>query len=604
MPAPFTMRAGHGFEGRKWSDQLSVGLLESAASEGCPVLLGDAQISRHATRGSLRVAKIRSVLCVPVWSPTYKLVGLLYADSRTKTEVFNSRTLAEAQICARELEQAIFGASSQAPPALDPPRTTAVLLAPDPHPRPVLLAPDRPVAPRPWELEVAPAAPVHSVPVSTIQRPDCSAAESSPTTAAKAEPGLTTQEPKAPPPPTGPAAPIIAAARPKLSTAIPTPGLSRPAASGLGLRARAPEVTPIAPLKKGKQAVGAIGRPRSLSVTLFYRSLATMFAAGLPLVRSVKVLAQGGDDPNLCAVLDAVELKLNAGSPLSGSMGTFPDVFSRFELHLIRVGETTGSLHTILRDLADHRERAAEASMRVKNALTYPACVGSVSLLLLLFLPPYVLKGQFEVIRQSGQTPPLLTRIVMLCSDFVGSPLGLALIAGLIAAVVAVIARVRTDRKLRSRLYWQAHQNKTAGRILVAIATARFSRSLAVMCQVGVPLTNAFTLAAHTSDDPVLEHKIPNSIAALKSGAGYAESLRAADFFGDPFVHTLRAAEESGRVDSLLSWIARLYEEDLENQLDAFVAMVEPTMMLSIGIIVGVLLLATMLPMAHMLEKL
>ncbi|MFN8611359.1 MAG: type II secretion system F family protein [Vulcanimicrobiota bacterium] len=501
-PEPLKLRASYGIRDElPWTDQVSLSLLEKSLAGGECLLLGDAQTSPLAERWSLAVSEIRSVLCVPFWSPSSRIVGILYADTLSKAGVFSRKALETMQTCARNLERALYG-GSQAP--------------------------------------------------------------------------LPTTRPEAPAP------------RPM-------------AASGsLGLKPATPQVRASQP--KVKAEVG--GTPDARAVTIFYRSLATMVAAGLPITRSLDILAHHSDDPAMQSINRELARRVSAGNAISVSMSAFPAAFSRFETRLVHLAERTGSLHAVLANLAEHREKSHAVALKIKSALAYPAMILVVCLLLLTVGPAYLLEGQFRLIRESRQPIPWITQALMTFSEAVRSPLGLAILLGVALTGLLGARAVWSNPALRQRLQARAGRLPGLGPALINLATARFCRSLALSYRVGLPVTEGLLLAAQNSENAVLESSIGEAVERLKNGATLAQCLDSLSFFPRLMVHSLKAAEESGNIDGMMNWTARLYEVELESSLQSFLSLIEPVLMLGMGILVGLVLLATLLPMVNVLQSL
>jgi type II secretory pathway component PulF len=501
--ADFQLRASHGFNlDHRWTEQVSLTILERCWKERSPLFLSDAQVE-FEDRWSVAASDIRSVICLPWWSPDNQVAGLIYADVRARRGAFASHSRVTAQDCVRQIELALYGSATESQPA--------------------------PSAPPP-----APPRAKASLGLRSARRP-------------ASEPGK----------PTAPAA-------------------SRPATRG-----------------------GMDGR----QVAIFYRSLATMVGAGLSLNRSLDVMARHAEGAGMRQVSVDLSEKICAGWTLSAAFQQFSQVFPRSDQQMVKAAEASGQLHRVLAELADFREKGYQLHLKVKQALTYPALVSLLSLAMILLGPPYLLQGQFQLIRDSGQTPPLLTQILMTVSDLLrqgGIPLLLAFVVGIFSA----------GRLLAARPAWQeAFWRKAMGvrglsDFLAKLATARFAGCLGQTYRVGLPIQECLRLSAYSAENPVLLDRLPAVLEAMTNGAPLHASLLAANFFPAPFIHMVEAGEEAGKVDEMMTWVARLYEGEVEYALASLVTLIEPLLLMGMGILVGLILVATLQPMLGVLQGL
>lgn len=484
-PAPFTLRAAHGMRDHQpWNEQVSLELLQSAIEERAPLFVPDVASSPFGERWSLMLNSVRAVLCVPFWTPSSRIAGIVYADICSTAGVFSRRALEAIQTCARQLEASLYGAK--------PPRPTE--------------------------------------------------------------------------------APPVVAPR-----------------GSLGLKAPAAPPPEVAPTPRALAASRRAWRPAPPAVTIFYRSLATMIGAGLPLGRSLDVLCQHQSDPDLRGALEEVAGAVYSGTALSEALSRHPRAFGSLYVQMIRVGEASGSLHTVLPRLADHRERAQQTEMQLRQALSYPALILVLCLILLILGPPYLLEGQFALIRASGQVPPWPTQIVMGLSTLVRNPWFLLALGGGLGLGLA------WARRLTAARWWRA-----AGRVpglhraLVNLLLARFAGTLTMAYRVGIPLDDAIALAGQSTQSPWLTDYLPQVHDRIREGESLTQSLGCAPVFPPLFLQMLAAGEEAGKIDEMMSWVGQFYELELQSSLDRFLALIEPILLLGMGLLVGFVLIATL----------
>lgn len=493
-PAPFRLRAAHGMRDHQpWNEQVSLELLQSAIEEGAPLFVPDVAASPLGERWSLMLNSVRAVLCVPFWTPSSRIAGIVYADICSAAGSFSRKAMDAIQTCARELEASLYGGRP-----LQPPETAPV------------------VAPR----------------------------------------------------------------------------------GSLGLKAEKP-VPAEPPLPRPQSAPTRPLRPSPASVTIFYRSLATMIGAGLPLGRSLDVLCQHQTDPAMRGALEQVAGAVYSGTALSEALSRHPRAFGSLYVQMIRVGESSGCLHTVLPKLADHRERAQQTEMQLRQALSYPSLILVLCLVLLIFGPPYLLEGQFALIRASGQVPPWPTQLVMGLSTLVRNPLFLLALSGCLGM------GLMWARRLTAARWWQAAARVPGlQRALVNLLLARFAGTLALAYRVGIPLHEAVALAGQSTQSPWLTDYLPQVHDRIRAGESLTHSLGCAPVFPPLFLQMLAAGEEAGKIDEMMSWVGQFYELELQSSLERFLALIEPILLLGMGLLVGFVLIATLLPMVNVLQAL
>lgn len=493
-------RLTHGFDqSASWSDQVSLGILEQSL-QGEPLLLADVSKSSLAERWSVQISGICSVVCVPFWSPSSRIIGLLYADTRSLHRAFSRETISAMQRCARRLEQTLYGG---------------------------------------------------------VTRP---LSEASPAPAPSAEPGIRLGLKRKPAPPE--------------PTAAPAP----------------------APLLRVRQ-------PQARAMAVFLRSLATMVGAGIPLERCLAVLGKYQNDAVLDQACQRIHQSVCSGNQLSVAMRQ-QRIFQPFDCALIEVGERSGCLDRVLAKLADLREKMLESQMHLQNSLVYPALLCLFSLAAVLLAPPLVLRGQFELIRQSGQKPPMLTQLLMSLSEALVSPTGLCLI-GLLALLGSRLA-VEFGRRpaFREKVWEKLFRLPVLGKLVLHAGCARFAQALAITYRVGLPVTQGLELAGRVSTLPHLARDIPLCLVALSDGQSMSRTLAQIECLPASLITLVAAGEECGKLDSTLEWVARFYEAEFEANLESALSVLQPLLILLMGLLVGCLLLATLLPMVSLVEQL
>lgn len=360
------------------------------------------------------------------------------------------------------------------------------------------------------------------------------------------------------------------------------------------------------PASRGRLKLPVI-RSKSLNVgslAIFYRSLATMFAAGVRIDRALRLLAEQTDDLFMAEISNGLCQSVSAGAPLSLAMAAWPDVFHPMEQRLVQVGETSGHLDHILDRLSTYEEKRRTIGMRVSGALTYPILLFVLAMIALVFVPPYLFGGLFQLIETSGVPIPLLTRCMLVGSKAVSSPIFLAAMAVVCVVVGRLIPGMVRNPTLRLQFYELALRLPVLGNALRIITVTRFARALEVLLGVGVSLDQSMEMAFAAADNPVLAKRLGRTVVALRAGATMSESLEDTGFFPRAFILVVAVGEEAGKVPTLVSRLADIYEVELEYALESAIAALEPMMLLFMGIVVGVVIIATMLPMMTVIQHL
>lgn len=327
-----------------------------------------------------------------------------------------------------------------------------------------------------------------------------------------------------------------------------------------------------------------------------------MFAGGVTIDRALSLLSVQ-DDAAMGAVSERMADQVRSGHPLSQAMARNENAFTKMHYKLVQVGEATGNLELILDQLSTYEEKRQATTMKVKSALTYPCFLFAACCLMLIILPPYMLGGIFQVIKSSGGELPLVSKIVLGTAMFMRTPLFyLLLVVGLVGGFFLVRAIWTREESRRALQRW-ALDAPGLGKLVRSLGVSRFARAWSIQVAVGVAPVAALQLAAESTMDPCLEEDISYSVTALKDGCSMQASLEASGYFPSLFLQMVAVGEESGGLEAMVSRVAAIYEQHLEHTLETLTALLEPFVMLVMGAIVGLIVVATMLPMMQMLQS-
>ncbi|HVT83263.1 MAG TPA: type II secretion system F family protein [Phycisphaerae bacterium] len=353
------------------------------------------------------------------------------------------------------------------------------------------------------------------------------------------------------------------------------------------------------------------GRSRSISfggvpvrvMTEFTRQLSTLQDAGLPLVRSLKVLWQQERAGTLKNVLVDVAESVEGGATLSEAMGRHPRAFDRLYVNMVQAGETGGVLDVILQRLADFMEKAQRLKRRIIGAMIYPAVVIAFSALIVLGIMMFVVPKFQEIFRDFRAALPSLTVWLMAVANFIAHDFGWAFILGAPFALWMALKFVARSAGGKLLLDTIKLHLPVMGKIVRKTAVARFSRTLGTLLAAGVPILEAITIARDTVGNAVFERALTNVHNGIKEGETFAATLRVTKVCDAIVTNMIDVGEETGDLDKMLLKIADNYDEQIDVLVGSLVSLLEPVMVVGLGGIVGTIVLALFLPIIRILDS-
>ena len=335
-------------------------------------------------------------------------------------------------------------------------------------------------------------------------------------------------------------------------------------------------------------------------IVLFTRQFSTMVDAGLPLVQCLEILGRQADNKALGNVVTDVKNSIEVGSNLSDSMRKHPKVFDSLYCNLVEAGEAGGILDTILSRLAAYIEKALALKKKVKAAMVYPASIITVAVVVVAFLMIFVIPTFATMFSNSGQELPGPTAIVMQVSNFFRYG-WYYMIAGLVGFVF-LSRKVYATEKGRAEIDRVALKLPVFGVLIQKVSVAKFSRTLGTLIGSGVPLIEAMDICARTAGNKIIEYAILSTIISVKEGETIAAPLAREGVFPPMVVQMIDVGESAGALDTMLSKIADFYDEEVDTAVDGLTALLEPMLMVFLGVIVGFIVVAMYLPIFKMGE--
>ena len=334
-------------------------------------------------------------------------------------------------------------------------------------------------------------------------------------------------------------------------------------------------------------------------VSIFTRQLATMMRAGVPLLQSFDIVANGHSNPAVSKLLFDVKSSVETGASLADSFAKYPDHFDKLFCNLVAAGEKAGILDMILDRLAEYKEKMEGIKKKIKSALTYPIAVlgiaGVVTAILMIFVVPSF-KSVFE---SFGAELPGPTQIVMDISEFFVAYWYLMI--GAIVGFVAFIKKLlKTSAKARARADELVLKLPIFGPIIRKAAIARWCRTLATMFAAGVPLVEALDSVAGAAGNNVYEVATKNIQREVATGTSLTLCIQDQKVFPNMMIQMAQIGEESGSLDAMLNKVAEFYEEEVNVAVESLSSLMEPLIISFLGVVVGGLVVAMYLPIFKM----
>ena len=337
---------------------------------------------------------------------------------------------------------------------------------------------------------------------------------------------------------------------------------------------------------------------------LFFRSLSTMFGAGIPLVSCLEQLSEQWETDDGRQLAEQIAGRLREGQPIHRAMGMDNAAFSDLQLHLMKIGTQTGMLELIFRQLANYEEQRRALVLKLRSTLTYPCVVFGLSLVILMFLPAFAMDGLFSILENSGQELPLLTRVIIKWGDLLGSFwLYLVLFISVFVFKATVEGAWRADA-LRERVHEAMISVPVISSFLRLLTTLQFARCLHIQLLAGVNILIAVPLACKATSWEPTRRCGDQIIDYLKEGLCLSEALTRQSLFDSLLIEMIRAGEETGKLPYTLERSVHLYEQEVDYILSVAVGLLEPIMVGVLGVICATFVLGVALPLVQLLQVL
>jgi len=352
--------------------------------------------------------------------------------------------------------------------------------------------------------------------------------------------------------------------------------------------------------KKPARKVRGAGAIRKKELPMYTRQLSAMLSSGMPLVQSILALEDQSTRKAFCEVLDSVRQKVEGGAMYSEALADFPQVFDELYVNMMRAGETGGMLAETCDRVAGFLEAANRLMSKVKSAMMYPTVVMIVALIISSLLIIFIVPVFADMFGSFGQGLPGPTQALLNVSNFITGYWYIVL-----AAAVTLIYGFRRYAKTEKGAYVIDSVKlkfPLLGELTQKVAIARFSSTFAQLLQSGVPIIQAMSIVGVATGNKVIGNAILNARANVEEGNTLSSTLEGNPAFPKMLVHMLSAGEQTGKIEEMLGKLAEFYQEEVDTMLEGLTSLLEPLLMVFIGVIIGGIVICMFLPIFRMSE--
>ena len=337
------------------------------------------------------------------------------------------------------------------------------------------------------------------------------------------------------------------------------------------------------------------GGVKPADVAVFSRQLSTMLIAGIPMVQAFEIVASGVEKPSVRKLILAIKADVESGTSLHEALAKHPLYFDDLYVNLVRAGEQAGALDTLLEKIATYKEKSEATKKKVKKALFYPAAVLIVAFVVTLILMIYVIPEFQGLFKGFGANLPAFTLLVIHISQAVRHQgVWIAIVVGIAVWIFRYF--YKRSRKLRELIDRMSLKIPIIGPILNKAAIARYARTLATMFAAGVPLVEALESVAGACGNIVYEDAVLKMRDEVATGQRLQRAMEARNVFPNMVVQMIAVGEEAGSLDTMAGKVATFFEAEVDNAVDSMSSLLEPLIMVILGVIVGGLVIAMYLP--------
>ena len=351
---------------------------------------------------------------------------------------------------------------------------------------------------------------------------------------------------------------------------------------------------------KEKKAKAKGPTPTTKDVVIFTRQFAVMINAGLPLVQALEILGSQCENKQLGQIVVTIKDEVEGGSTFTDALRKYPDIFDELYVNLVLAGEAGGILDIILQRLSGFMEKAMKLRSKIKGAMTYPAIIVFVAVIVISVLMVWVIPVFAQTFQDLGGELPGLTQMVMNLSEFMQKYWWMGIIAFFIFTwAFKRLYKIDKSRRVMDRFFLML---PLVGPLIQKAAVAKFTRTMGTLLQSGVMILDGLMIVSKTAGNLIIEEAIMRARASIAEGRTIAEPLGEEGVFPPMVIHMIAVGESTGAVDAMMIKIADFYDDEVDSAVDAFTASLEPMLMMVLGVVIGTIVIAMYLPIFGMAD--
>ena len=341
-------------------------------------------------------------------------------------------------------------------------------------------------------------------------------------------------------------------------------------------------------------------RINASDIAIFTRQLATLSKAGIPLLEAISATVDQSEKPKLRKVLAQLRQDVSEGASLAAALQKHPKVFSPIFPNMIRAGEASGTLDTVLLRLAEFTENSVKLRQKIQSAMMYPVVMVGFGGLILAGMFAYVIPQISQIFIDTGQELPVLTQIVIGFSDMLRNYWWL----GFLLFIITVHFFRKWKKTETGIVKWDRQKLRFPifGKIILMIAVSRFTNTLATLLRSGVPLLTSLDITKNVMANEILSQAIEEARVVVKEGGNLADPLKRCGHFPPIVTHLVAIGERSGALDEMLTVVSDAYESQVENRISTLTSLLEPFMIAGMGIVITIIVFAVLMPILQLNE--